>query len=259
MTRVDTGTDNKERQRLFVEALQNSGGSERGGVRPPCHSSTTPPRPACPTGPEGVRAVLGAIRAGFPDHDAEVIHMVAEDDLVATYKTFTGTHTGDFLGTLAIGPARDDPRHGLRPLPRRPRRRALERRRRRRPPGPAHRPGADSTSMGTAGDEDRARHRRGQRHRPRSRSRSPRRASRSSSPAGAASRSRAAAAAARRRRGRRATDVRDPAVGRGALRRGRGTLRPARPALQQRRHRRTRPSRSRSSPSSSGRTSSTRT
>ena len=56
---------------------------------------------ALPDGPEGVRAVLGAIRAGFPDHDARVIHMIAEDDLVATYKTFTGTHTGDFFGIPA--------------------------------------------------------------------------------------------------------------------------------------------------------------
>jgi predicted ester cyclase len=50
-----------------------------------------------------VRAVLGAIRAGFADHDAQVIHIVAEDDLVATYKTFTGTHTGDFFGIPATG------------------------------------------------------------------------------------------------------------------------------------------------------------
>jgi len=48
-------------------------------------------------------AVLGAIRAGFPDHDAEVIHMVSEGDLVATYKTFTGTQTGDFFGIPATG------------------------------------------------------------------------------------------------------------------------------------------------------------
>ena len=47
--------------------------------------------------------MLGAIRAGFPDHDAKVIHMVAEGDLVATYKTFTGTNSGDFFGMPPTG------------------------------------------------------------------------------------------------------------------------------------------------------------
>ena len=44
-----------------------------------------------------------AIRQGFPDHDAQVVHLVAECDLVATYKTFIGTHTGDFFGTPPTG------------------------------------------------------------------------------------------------------------------------------------------------------------
>ena len=56
-----------------------------------------------PEGVAGVSAILGAIRAGFPDHDAKVVHMVAEGDLVATYKVFTGTNSGDFFGMPPTG------------------------------------------------------------------------------------------------------------------------------------------------------------
>jgi len=105
MTQVTaTASDErKERQRLFVEVLQNGGELDR--VEEFVHPGFVDHSgfPCLPGGSEGVRAVLGAIRAGFPDHDAQVIQMVAEDDLVATYKTFTGTHTGDFFGIPATG------------------------------------------------------------------------------------------------------------------------------------------------------------
>ena len=103
MTEVSTARDNKERQRRFVEVLQERGELDRVEelVAPGFVDHSLPP--GVPEGIEGVRVVLGAIRAGFPDHDAEVIHMIAEDDLVATYKTFTGTHTGDFFGIPATG------------------------------------------------------------------------------------------------------------------------------------------------------------
>jgi steroid delta-isomerase-like uncharacterized protein len=103
MTHVVTARDNKERQRLFVEVLQDRGELDRVEefVDPGAVDHQLPP--GLPGGSEGVRSVLGAIRTGFPDHDAEVVHMIAEDDLVATYKRFTGTHTGDFFGIPATG------------------------------------------------------------------------------------------------------------------------------------------------------------
>ena len=94
---------NAERQREFVEVLQNEGQLDRVEefVHPEFVDHSAPP--GVPGGPDGVRAVLGAIRAAFPDHDAKVVHLVGEGDLVATYKTFTGTHTGDFFGMPPTG------------------------------------------------------------------------------------------------------------------------------------------------------------
>lgn len=94
---------NKDRQRRFVQVLQHEGQLDR--VEEFVQADVVDhSRPAdLPGGSQGVRAVLGAIRSGFPDHDAGVVHMIAEGDLVATYKTFTGTHTGEFFGTPPSG------------------------------------------------------------------------------------------------------------------------------------------------------------
>lgn len=95
--------ENKHRQQRFVEVLQHEGelGRVEEFVHPDVVDHSLPP--GLPGGAEGVRVILGAIRQGFPDHDARVVHMIAEGDLVATYKVFTGTHTGDFFGTAPTG------------------------------------------------------------------------------------------------------------------------------------------------------------
>ena len=96
-----TAQANKARQQAFVTTLQRDGELERVGefVHPDCVDHSLPP--GLPPGAEGVAAVLGMIREAFPDHDATVLQMVAEGDLVATYKTFTGTHLGEFFGLPA--------------------------------------------------------------------------------------------------------------------------------------------------------------
>jgi len=100
---VSVAAENKQRQQGFVEVLQNRGDLERVEefVSPDAVDHSAPP--GIPGGVAGVRVVLGAIRQALPDHDAQVLHMIAEGDLVATYKTFTGTHTGDLFGIPATG------------------------------------------------------------------------------------------------------------------------------------------------------------
>jgi steroid delta-isomerase-like uncharacterized protein len=98
-----TAQANKRRQLAFVKSLQHDGELERTAefVRADFVDHCLPP--GAPGGIDGVRAVLGMIREAFPDHDAEVIQMVAEGDLVATHKAFTGTHRGTFLGVPPTG------------------------------------------------------------------------------------------------------------------------------------------------------------
>jgi len=96
-----TAQANKARQQAFVKTLQHDGELDRVGefVLPGFVDHSLPP--GLPYGDEGVRAILGLIREAFPDHDANVLQMVAEGDLVATHKEFTGTHLGEFFGVPA--------------------------------------------------------------------------------------------------------------------------------------------------------------
>ncbi len=81
---IDRVHANKRRQQALVETLQNRGEIDRAGVA-------------------GVKAIFGATRQAFPDHDAKIVHQIAEGDLVATYKTLTGTHRGDLFGLPPTG------------------------------------------------------------------------------------------------------------------------------------------------------------
>ncbi len=59
--------------------------------------------PGLPPGLDGAKAIFSMIRAGFSDHDAVIHDQIAEGDKVATRKTFTGTHDGEFLGVPPTG------------------------------------------------------------------------------------------------------------------------------------------------------------
>jgi len=59
--------------------------------------------PAPAPGPEGFKQVMGMFFAAFPDMHVAIEEQVAEGDKVASRGTFTGTHTGEFMGIAATG------------------------------------------------------------------------------------------------------------------------------------------------------------
>ena len=61
------------------------------------------PFPDQPPGPEGMKQVLGMMRATFPDMAVSTQDMIAEGDKVVSRWTGTGTHQGEFMGIPATG------------------------------------------------------------------------------------------------------------------------------------------------------------
>ena len=52
---------------------------------------------------EGIRAMIAEARSAFPDMTEEVIHIVAEGDLVVTHFISSGTFTGEMRGLQPSG------------------------------------------------------------------------------------------------------------------------------------------------------------
>jgi steroid delta-isomerase-like uncharacterized protein len=61
------------------------------------------PQPGETPGKDGVRTLYQGLHAAFPDFRPEIHWQVAAGDLVTTYKTYHGTHQGEFLGVPATG------------------------------------------------------------------------------------------------------------------------------------------------------------
>ncbi len=59
--------------------------------------------PGVPNDREGGKMFLSAFVNAFPDSHLTIDEMIAEGDLVATKKTMTGTHTGEFNGIAPTG------------------------------------------------------------------------------------------------------------------------------------------------------------
>jgi steroid delta-isomerase-like uncharacterized protein len=61
------------------------------------------PAPGQGPGPEGFIRFFEKFRAAFPDLKVTGEHIVIDDDNIAIAYTFTGTHTGTFMGEPATG------------------------------------------------------------------------------------------------------------------------------------------------------------
>lgn len=51
----------------------------------------------------GARALYHTLRAAFPDFHAIIHWQTADGEIVTTFKTYHGTHKGEFLGVAATG------------------------------------------------------------------------------------------------------------------------------------------------------------
>lgn len=56
------------------------------------------PSPGVPTGRDGLRVIVPALRAAFPDLTYTIEDLVVGAESVATRTTLRGTHRGDFFG-----------------------------------------------------------------------------------------------------------------------------------------------------------------
>jgi steroid delta-isomerase-like uncharacterized protein len=94
---------NKAVVRRFIEEVQNSKDWDAyDELNAPDFVNLSAP-PGMPSDREGGKMFLAAFVNAFPDGHVTIDEMIAEGDLVATKKTFAGTHTGEFNGIPATG------------------------------------------------------------------------------------------------------------------------------------------------------------
>ncbi len=95
--------ENKAVVRRLYEEVFNGGNLDLADdlVAPDGVNHAAPP--GGPAGPEGVRRIVGMLRAAFPDDRHEIEDMLGEGDRVAVRITHTGTHEGVFRGAPPTG------------------------------------------------------------------------------------------------------------------------------------------------------------
>ena len=94
---------NKEVVRRFIEEVQNRKNMEVFDELNAEDFVNLSAPPGMPSDREGGKMFLGGFLNAFPDSHVTIDDMIAEGDRVATKKTFTGTHTGQFMGIAPTG------------------------------------------------------------------------------------------------------------------------------------------------------------
>ena len=95
--------ENKAIIRAFVDEVINQGRLERADDLVAPDFIELDPLPGQRQGREGLKEIIGVIRAAFPDIHWVMGEMVAEGELVFSRFTWSGTHRGTFLGIPATG------------------------------------------------------------------------------------------------------------------------------------------------------------
>jgi steroid delta-isomerase-like uncharacterized protein len=95
--------DNAAIVRRFVDEVITRGEIERAGEFAWEDVVEQVPLPGQGPGLEGLKNILRAMRAGFPDLVFTIEEQISEGDKVASRFTWTGTHRGPFLGMPATG------------------------------------------------------------------------------------------------------------------------------------------------------------
>jgi steroid delta-isomerase-like uncharacterized protein len=95
--------ENKALVRRFVDEVQSGGNIDLIDeiCSPEFVNHSAPPR--LPADREGIKIVTAIFREAFPDSYFTVEDMMAEEDKVATRKTFHGTHRGEFMSIPPSG------------------------------------------------------------------------------------------------------------------------------------------------------------
>jgi steroid delta-isomerase-like uncharacterized protein len=93
-----TTAENKKVLAAFVEDVINQGRLERANDLVAIDFVELDPLPGQQQGREGLKDVIGGMRAAFPDIHWVLDEVIAEGDKVVSRFTWTGTHRATFMG-----------------------------------------------------------------------------------------------------------------------------------------------------------------